>query len=339
VAEAEAEEPVVAEAEEAREEAVEEAAFEEAAEEVVAVAEEEAEEPEDFVAVSEEEPAEAVGHEAAAEGGDFGRAVELIGEEVAGDPDNVELRQRLVEYAFRLNDDEVLTGAYLNLADCLRRTGSPAKAQAVYQQVLSTHPGNEAAEAALAELEGTPTGPARAQVTTSEEYVDLGSMILDDEPEDTTRWVVAAEAPSGDDETDFANMLSQFKQKVSEHVAADDVTAHHDLGTAYMEMGLLDEAVAEFQQALRAASDHLPTFEMLGRCFMEKGDYEIAVKSLTRALEAPFEVEDELIGIYYQLGKANEELGNKDQAVEFYEKVFSLDINFEDVTERLRALR
>jgi len=106
-----------------------------------------------------------------------------------------------------------------------------------------------------------------------------------------------------------------------------------------MEMGLLDEAVAEYQQALRAAVDHLPTYEMLGRCFMERGDHEIAVKSLSRALKVPHEVEDELIGIYYLLGQTHEKLGNTDEAVEFYEKVFYLDINFEDVTERLRALR
>ena len=60
---------------------------------------------------------------------------------------------------------------------------------------------------------------------------------------------------------------------------------------------------------------------------------------LKRALDANFEVEDELIGIYYIMGLAKEDLGNAEEAVEFYEKVFSLDINFKDVTERLRALR
>ena len=45
------------------------------------------------------------------------------------------------------------------------------------------------------------------------------------------------------------------------------------------------------------------------------------------------------MGIYYSLGRAHELLGNKPQALEFYDRVFSLDINFADVTERLRALR
>ncbi|MDH3224424.1 MAG: hypothetical protein OEO23_11970, partial [Gemmatimonadota bacterium] len=109
--------------------------------------------------------------------------------------------------------------------------------------------------------------------------------------------------------------------------------------TAYREMGLVDEAIAEFQQALRGSGHHLPTHEMLGQCFMEKGQYEVAIRSMTKALKGPYEVEDELLGIYYYLGRAHEELGNGAPATEFYEKIFALDINFRDVTERLRALR
>jgi len=169
--------------------------------------------------------------------------------------------------------------------------------------------------------------------------VDLGSLILGDDAEKTTRWTVAADAPSGDEEADFAKMLGQFKEKVSEHVAADDVAAHYDLGTAYMEMGLFDEAIAQFQMALRASPTHLPTHEVMGRCWMEMGKPDMAVRALERALRVPWEVEEEVIGIYYLMGRAHEEIGNRDDAVEFYEKIFSLDINFEDVTERLRALR
>ena len=72
---------------------------------------------------------------------------------------------------------------------------------------------------------------------------------------------------------------------------------------------------------------------------MEKGQPDMAARALKRALDVEFEVEDELIGIYYLMGRAQEELGNTEEAVEFYEKVFSLDINFQDVTERLRSLR
>lgn len=253
-------------------------------------------------------------------------------------PSEVPHRQRLVELAIRKADEELLVHAYLGLADCLIGNGSRDQARAVYEQVLAVEPENGAAKAALGGLTRTPAAPA-TEVVSSEDYVDLGSLILDDETEKTTRWKVAAEEPSGDEAADFAKMLAQFKDKVAQNLEADDLAAHYDLGTAYKEMGLVDEAIYEFQQALRAESDHLPTHELLGQCFMEKGQYEVAVRSMNRALDSATEVEDELLGIYYQMARAHEELGNKGDALEFYEKVFALDINFQDVTERLRGLR
>ncbi|MDH3272526.1 MAG: tetratricopeptide repeat protein [Gemmatimonadota bacterium] len=170
-------------------------------------------------------------------------------------------------------------------------------------------------------------------------YVDLGAMILGGGKEKSTRFTVAYEEPSGDEDADFAKMLTQFKDKVSENLDSSDVRAHYDLGTAYKEMGLLDEAITSFQAALRASANHLPTYEMMGQTFIEMGQPEAAVRSLERALESANTIEDELVGIYYYLGRAYQELENTESAVDFYDRVFSLDINFADVTERLRELR
>ncbi len=283
------------------------------------------------------EPVEALGHDALAERGDLPGAMRALGRLVEQDPENLGLRQRMVEYAVRSGEERLLADAYLELAGALERSGQGGRARAVYQQVLSSDPGNERAKAALGGR--APAAPVK-EVASSEEYVDLGSLILgDDDEEKSTRFVVAYEEPSGDEEADFAKMLSQFKAKVAETFSSDDVRAHHDLGTAYKEMGLLDEAVAEFQQALRASANHLPTYELLGQCFLEKGENQAAARSLARALQVPDVIEDDLLGIYYYLGRAHEALGNTDSALEFYDKVFALDINFADVTERLRALR
>ena len=106
-----------------------------------------------------------------------------------------------------------------------------------------------------------------------------------------------------------------------------------------MEMGLLDEAIGEFQMVLRSTSDHLATYEMLGQAFLQKQEPEAVLQSLTRGLAAPGAIEEERVGIYYYLGLAHETIGNTEAAVEFYDKVFAIDINFADVTERLRGLR
>ncbi len=297
------------EADEAIEAAAEEAAVEEIA----------PDEPEDELP---EDPAERFEHLAGA---------------AAESPGDVSIPQRMVEAAYRMNDDGAMARAYLALAGALVRTDEPTKAKSVFQQVLAIDPDNEEAISGLADIGGTTRRVE--EVAASEDYVDLGALILDDEEEKTTRFTVAYEEPSGDEDADFRKMLSQFKAKVAENFDATDVKAHHDLGTAYKEMGLLDEAIEEFQQALRASADHLPTYELLGQVFMEKGEPEAAINTLKRALKKSDEVEDELVGIYYYLGRAHEEIGKQAEAVEFYDKVFALDINFADVTERLRTLR
>jgi tetratricopeptide (TPR) repeat protein len=263
--------------------------------------------------------------------------IEHVRDAITHNPDNVELRQRMVELAYQSGDERVMVEAFLGLGETLQRGGQSARAKAAFQQVLQFDPGNAAAKSALGQAP-PPSKPVR-EVAAHQDYVDLGALILGDEDEKTTRFVVAYEEPTGDDQADFAKMLSQFKEKVSQNLDADDVRAHYDLGTAYKEMGLLDEAVAEFQQALRASSSHLPTYEILGQTFMEMGKHEAAVRTLERALEVEFEIEDELIAIYYYLARAYETQGNREGALEFYDRVFSLDINFADVTERLRALR
>ncbi len=272
-------------------------------------------------------------HHAFAAGRDFHSAMRNVRELLLIDPDSVAQHQRLVEYAHRGDDRTLLVSAFLELGDCLRRTGEPEKSDAVYEKVLEIDPANRRARVALGVVDSGETAEAP-----EESYVDLGSMILE-KTEKTTRWTVETGDPTGDEEFDFQDMLKQFRAKVAEHVDVDDVQAHYDLGTAYKEMGLLDEAISEFQQALRADGQNLATYELLGQTFMEKGQPEVAIRTLSRATEMPFDVEDELLGIYYYLGRAHEELGNSDDAVEYYEKVFALDINFEDVTERLRSLR
>ena len=172
------------------------------------------------------------------------------------------------------------------------------------------------------------------------DYVDLGAMIFEGDDEvGTTRWVAPGHEPSGDEGMDFASMLSDFKEKVARNLDHEDSSSRYDLGAAYKEMGLLDEAISMFQAALRARPSHLGAIEMMGQCFLDKDEPGMAARVLTRALDLPRPIEDDLLGIYYYLGEAHERAGNPDEAREFYEKVFSLDINFKDVTQRLRDLR
>lgn len=158
--------------------------------------------------------------------------------------------------------------------------------------------------------------PEPQDTSEQDDFVDLGAMILGGMAEKSTRFTVLYEEPTGDEQADFARVLAQFKDKVSENLENNDVRAHHDLGTAYKEMGLLDEAIGSFQAALRASADHLPTYEMLGQTFLEMGRPEAAVKSMERAFEVATAREEELTGIYYYLGLAYTQLNSRQTVME-----------------------
>jgi tetratricopeptide (TPR) repeat protein len=251
------------------------------------------------------------------------------------------LYQKQVEYAFRAGDTESMVRSYLDLG---RHLGAPAenpKSRAVYQRVLEMDPDNEEARRVLAvQAAPAPGAPAAAPAPEASEYVDLGSLILEDEPaERTTRFVVEEEEPTGDEDRDFADMLAVFRQKVNENISSEDAASHYDLGLAFMEMGLVDEAIAEFQVALRAGASPLATLELLGRCFVDKGQPAVASRVLERALMIPGTGEADVVGVVYQLGRCHEAMGSSAAAQEAYERVLAFDIRFRDTMSRLEALR
>jgi len=173
------------------------------------------------------------------------------------------------------------------------------------------------------------------------EYVDLAALLDEhgeEQAEESTRFVVAEMPPTGDEEKDFADMLQQFKQKVAQSIPKDDAGSHYDLGIAFKEMGLIDEAIGEFQTALRSGQDKLKVYEELGSCFMLKQQYSVAITVLNRAQQLPHADDTELLGVYYNLGRAHEELGQQGEAKAAFERIVAIDIGFQDTTQRLKRL-
>src|SRR2546427_475076 len=287
--------------------------------------------------------------------GNLEQAQGLVDEILKLDPNSVRHRQKLVEYAFKSGDKAKLIDAYLELADTLLRQDLPDKARAVYQRVAEHDPTNERAKGAIAML--APVAPApqakpekkvaakdakmkvRDETETAGDFVDLSAMVLDEEmPERDTRMKIADEEPTGDEERDFHDMLTRFRQGIEENIDEADFQSHYDLGIAFKEMGLLDEAIAALQKALRAPEGKLRVSEALGACFLEKGAYVVAESILRRALDLPSSGDQERLGILYWLGRALEEQGKRAEARELFGRVFAVDIRFMDVGERVPAL-
>lgn len=288
---------------------------------------------------------------------DLVNAMSVADEIVRIDPSSVKHHQKRVEYAYRTSDRGQLVESYLSLADALFRSGQVDKSRSIYERVLELAPDDARAQSALSampqdEPEVEPEKPSRVSGAHSartervtrptpigdDAFVNLGDMLRGDETPKDLRMVVAEEEPTGNEEADFADMLRKFKQGVAENVEPEDYQSHYDLGVAYKEMGLVDEAIAEFQKALRAPENRVRTYEAIGQCFIEKGQNQMAATVLARALSEKGMGDDQLVGVLYLLGRASEALGRADDALQYYQRVFVVDIEFQDVADRLNAL-
>jgi tetratricopeptide (TPR) repeat protein len=278
-------------------------------------------------------------HRALAARGMYGEAVAPITGLIGLDPDNGLLLQKRVEYAFRSGRPGLQVEAYLDLGRHLARHHRGEKAAAVFGRVLELDPHNVEARTAAASLPSGGRTAAPAAAPASTEYVDLASLIMEGEAGVTTRFVVEEREPSGDEDRDFADMLAHFRQKVTENIEVEDSASHYDLGVAFMEMGLVDEAIAQFQVALRGGANPLATLELLGQCFLEKNQFAVAGRVLDRALRLPGIADGDLVGVLYLIGRVEEGAGAPERALEFYERVVAVDIRFRDTSGRIERLR
>jgi len=107
-----------------------------------------------------------------------------------------------------------------------------------------------------------------------------------------------------------------------------------ELIAAYAPFGPQSEAL----RALRGPLNRTRTYEAIGNCFIEKGQPAMAATILGRALAEKGLSDDQLVGVLYLLWRANEATGKVDEAMAFYQRVFVVDIQFQDVADRLSAL-
>ena len=106
--------------------------------------------------------------------------------------------------------------------------------------------------------------------STPEGFVDFGAMVIDDTGPRSTRMRTETPDVAPDEQDTFRDALAEFKRALDQNLPIEDHQAHYDLGIAFKEMGLLDEAISEFQKALRAPEVRLRTSEALGQVFFDQ---------------------------------------------------------------------
>lgn len=278
--------------------------------------------------------------------------------------------------------DSALSEA-LEEADFYFRQGLNDEAQAIYQRILASDPGQPTALSRLTEFAtphrkigaeseatalsqlpqpgppavfpqddpGPSLGPATAQGTPAEpileprelpgaeastlesEGFDLAAE-LGDLLDDSLSEVVSQ---SGADDG-FETVFDAFKKGVGEALAEGDHQAHYDLGIAYKEMGLFDDAVEEFRNAMSEPGRRLECLQLIGLCALDSGDAGAAVENLEALLGEPEVGADLALSARFDLGRSLVALGLPDRAREVFEAVADVDADFREVRAQLEDL-
>lgn len=144
----------------------------------------------------------------------------------------------------------------------------------------------------------------------------------------------------------LAEVFQEFRTELGELGEEDeDLETHYNLGIAYREMGLLDEAIGEFQKVAKAIQKGKPfryamnCSTMLGLSFMDKGEPKIASIWYQRALEVPGLEEEAVLALRYDLGMALENAGESKQALDSFRQVYAMNIDYRDVADRIAELQ
>jgi Tetratricopeptide repeat len=144
----------------------------------------------------------------------------------------------------------------------------------------------------------------------------------------------------------FSELQQELEQDLGENaIEAEDPETHYNLGIAFKEMGLLDEAIGELQKVCHSVevgssfSQPVQAFTWLAQCLVDKGVPEAAVRWYQQALRLPGLDHISRCAIYYDLGSAYEASGDRKSALNNFMEVYSSNIDFRDVASRIKVLK
>ena len=261
--------------------------------------------------------------------GDLPRARVLLASLLQVTPAHEAALRRLVDVTAQAEDPLAEAKARFNLAELYLEQEEWALSRAEYMRSLELDPSNGRARMRVARIDAM-------NGTAPEQQVDLDSL---PNKRPSASVLVRDEAPAtADNLVDLEEIIDEFKAGVSSSISGEDHESHYDLGMAYMEMGLYDEAIGEFQVASKGGPMELKCLEMIALCYLEKNEPAAAARELTRALELPGHGPEETISLRYHLGMAMERLGNLEKALQHFEEVSLLNAGFLKVTTKVREL-
>jgi len=139
-------------------------------------------------------------------------------------------------------------------------------------------------------------------------------------------------------EKELSSIVADFKKGVKDKIPEEDYQIHLQLGLAFMEQNLIDEAIEEFNLASRDKNLTLECLTLVSHCYRLKGNLEEAEHWLNRAIKLVAPGSDQYFALMFDLGLIYEKAGEVEKALNIYREIQSWNPTYRSVSEKINRL-
>ena len=127
--------------------------------------------------------------------------------------------------------------------------------------------------------------------------------------------------------------LNRYEDRI--RMYPQDLQLRFEIAEIYWEGKFIEKAMEQFQLAQRNPQKRLLAIVYLGRCFHEKGQEDMAIEQFEKALSEMPVMDKVKMNTLYYMGITFESVGKMEDAMNCFKQIYSADITYRDVSEKM----
>ncbi|TES93723.1 MAG: tetratricopeptide repeat protein [Candidatus Cloacimonadota bacterium] len=266
----------------------------------------------------------------------YEKAINIFKRIIEVKPLELRPRQKLIEISLKRGEKEGAAEGNLDLGKCLYKKGALEEAEKAFKRALEISSKKEKINKSIEKIKRGEKEVEEEVKKVETPSISLGEL-LEEEQKTGVKFSVAEETEVEEPVT-FEDLLEEFKEGVLENIEDEDFNSHYDLGITYKEMGLLEEAILEFQKASKGEKIKLKSIELLADCLVEKGDLHGAETMIKEAFSLEGHKDIEFLGLKYHLAQIYEHTNKNNEATQLFIEILKVDSSFKEAAVKLKEL-
>ncbi len=251
-------------------------------------------------------------------------------------PDDVVLCHQKTELALMVNDRRGLLAAYAQLGACLRRQGASRSARTAYGRILDFDPANEEARGAIADIDREELEHEREAASVQSSSRSTRTRASDAERSEFDALLDDLGLENSEDpEHVVSGADTGIDSQASDPIA--EANSRCELGLAFRQMGMWEEAAEELRAALPHLVDVSEALEALGECLHQEGHNEALIAEFPPRIDAVAD-DHSMVGALYYLAQAQRTEGRDSEARDTLARVEAASPGYRDAAELLSEL-